>query len=346
MRYLVTGGAGFIGSHLVERLVRDGAAVTVLDDLSTGRRENLRAARDRIRFIRGSVARLDVCRRAMQGVDYVFHHAAVTSVPRATRDPLAAHHTNVTGTLNVLLAAREAGVTRVVFAGSTAAYGDAVEVPQHEGLLPSPLSAYAASKIAGEAYCQAFWRTNGLETVVLRYFNIFGPRQNLDSQYGAVIPLFIAAALHRDPPIIFGDGAQTRDFTFVTNVVDANLLACHAPADLVAGAVFNIGCGTATSIRDLWHQIASVAGVETETEPLYDAVRAGDVRHSQASIARAREQLGYVPTVDLEAGLRRTVAYCRERLHAPAPANRAPRTTVARRIPQMEPGYSQAALPS
>ena len=182
--------------------------------------------------------------------------------------------------------------------------------------------------------------------MVLRYFNIFGPRQNLDSQYGAVIPLFIAAALHRDPPIIFGDGAQTRDFTFVTNVVDANLLACHAPADLVAGAVFNIGCGTATSIRDLWHQIASVAGVETETEPLYDAVRAGDVRHSQASIERAREQLGYVPAVDLEAGLRRTVAYCRERLHAPAPANRAPRTTVARRIPQMEPGYSQAALPS
>ena len=317
MRYLVTGGAGFIGSHLVERLVRDGAAVTVLDDLSTGRRENLRAARDRIRFIRGSVARLDVCRRAMQGVDYVFHHAAVTSVPRATRDPLAAHHTNVTGTLNVLLAAREAGVTRVVFAGSTAAYGDAAEVPQHEGLLPSPLSAYAASKVAGEAYCQAFWRTHGLETVVLRYFNIFGPRQNLDSQYGAVIPLFIAAALHRDPPVIFGDGAQTRDFTFVTNVVEANLLACHAPAEQAAGTVFNIGCGAATSIRDLWHQIASVAGVETETEPLYDAVRAGDVRHSQASIARAREQLGYNPAMNLDEGLGHTIAYFRDHIRMP-----------------------------
>ncbi|HEV2672028.1 MAG TPA: SDR family oxidoreductase [Gemmatimonadales bacterium] len=343
MRYLVTGGAGFIGSHLVERLVRDGAAVTVLDDLSTGRRENLRAARDRIRFIRGTVARLDACRRAMQGVDYVFHHAAVTSVPRATRDPLAAHHTNVTGTLNVLLAAREAGVSRVVFAGSTAAYGDAAEVPQHEALLPSPLSAYAASKIAGEAYCQAFWHTHGLETVVLRYFNIFGPRQNLDSQYGAVIPLFIAAALHGDPPVIFGDGAQTRDFTFVTNVVDANLLACHAPTDRVAGAVFNIGCGSATSIRELWHQVAAVVGVATE--PLYDTGRIGDVRYSQACIARAREQLGYQPSVDLDAGLRRTVAYCHERLHAPAPAHRPPRVTVARQVSQMDSGFSQAVQP-
>src|SRR6266550_1661876 len=312
MRYLVTGGAGFIGSHLVERLVRDGAAVTVLDDLSTGRRENLRAARDRIRFIRGSVARLDVCRRAMQGVDYVFHHAAVTSVPRATRDPLAAHHTNVTGTLNVLLAAREAGVTRVVFAGSTAAYGDAAEVPQHEGLLPSPLSAYAASKVAGEAYCQAFWRTHGLETVVLRYFNIFGPRQNLDSQYGAVIPLFIAAALRQKPPVIFGDGEQTRDFTFVTNVVEANLLACHAPAEHAVGAVFNIGCGTATSVRDLWWEIANLVGVDLE--PVQEPARAGDVRHSLASITRAREQLGYNPAVSLQEGLRQTIAYYRERL--------------------------------
>src|SRR6266576_2098486 len=278
----------------------------------------------------------------MQGVDYVLHHAAVTSVPHSTRNPLAAHHANVTATLNILLAAQEAKVRRVVYAASTAAYGDATELPNHEALLPRPLSTYAASKLSGEAYCQAFWRTYGLETVALRYFNIFGPRQNLDSQYGAVVPLFVAAALRGKPPVIFGDGAQTRDFTFVANVVEANLLACHAPAERAVGAVFNIGCGAATSIRDLWHQIASVAGVETETEPLYDAVRAGDVRHSQASIARAREQLGYVPAVDLEAGLRRTVAYCRERLHAPAPANRTPRTTVARRIPQMEPGYSQA----
>jgi nucleoside-diphosphate-sugar epimerase len=315
MRYLVTGGAGFIGSHIVERLVREGAAVTVLDDLSTGRREHLRAVRERIRFIRGSVGRLEACRRAMQGVDYVIHQAAVVSVPRSTRHPLAAHQTNVTGTLNVLLAAREANVRRVVFAGSTAAYGDAEEAPQHEALLPRPLSAYAASKLAGEAYCQAFWHTHGLETVVLRYFNIFGPRQNLDSQYGAVVPLFIAAALNGDPAVIFGDGAQTRDFTFVTNVVDANLLACHAPAEQAAGAVYNIGCGTATSIRELWREIAGLVGVDHE--PLFDVGRAGDVRYSFANIARAREQLGYTPNVDLQKGLQRTIAYFRDRARVP-----------------------------
>ena len=312
MRYLVTGGAGFIGSHLVERLVREGADVTVLDDLSTGRRENLRAVRERIRFIRGNVARLDVCRRAISGVDYVLHHAALTSVPQSTRTPVVAHQTNATGTLNLLLAAQEAGVRRVVFAGSTAAYGDAAEQPTHEGLLPKPLSVYAASKLARESYCQAFWYTHRLETVVLRYFNIFGPRQNLNSQYGAVIPLFVTAALRGDPPLIYGDGQQTRDFTFVANVVEANLLACHAPD--VAGGVFNIGCGDATSINDLWRQIAALVGVHIE--PVYDAPRAGDVRHSFASIARAREQLGYRPAADLGEGLRRTVAYYKERLQA------------------------------
>jgi nucleoside-diphosphate-sugar epimerase len=314
MRYLVTGGAGFIGSHLVERLVREGAEVTVLDDLSTGRREHIRAVRDRIRFLRGDAARLETCRRAMQGVDYVLHQAAVTSVPRSTRNPVAAHQANVTGTLNILLAAQEAKVRRVVFAGSTAAYGDATELPNHEALLPRPLSAYAASKLAGEAYCQAFWRTHGLETVVLRYFNIFGPRQSLESHYGAVVPLFIAAALRGEPSVIYGDGGQTRDFTFVTNVVEANLLACHAPAEQAVGAVFNIGCGTAASIRELRERIADLVGVEVE--PLYDAARAGDVRHSLAAIDRAREQLGYSPTVNLEEGLRRTIAYYRERVRS------------------------------
>lgn len=312
MRYLITGGAGFIGSHLTERLAREGATVTVLDDLSTGRRENLRAVRERIRFIRGSVARLDVCRRAVQGVDYVLHHAAITSVPQSTRAPVSAHQINATGTLNILLAAREADVRRVVFAGSTAAYGDAAEQPTHEGLLPRPLSVYAASKLAGEGYCQAFGRTHGLETVVLRYFNIFGPRQNLNSQYGAVVPLFVAAALRGDPPMIYGDGLQTRDFTFVDNVVDANLLACHAPAAQAVGGVFNIGCGSATSINELWKRIADLVGVSTE--PLYDMPRAGDVRHSFASTARAREQLGYYAGVDLDEGLRRTIAYYKERM--------------------------------
>lgn len=315
MRYLVTGGAGFIGSHIVERLVRTGADVTVLDDLSTGRREHLRAVRDRIRFIRGNIIRLEVCRRAMQGVDYVLHQAAVTSVPRSTRNPVGAHQANVTGTLNILMAAQEARARRVVFAGSTAAYGDAAELPNHEALLPRPLSAYAASKVAGEAYCQAFWRTHGLETVVLRYFNIFGPRQNLESQYGAVVPLFIAAALRGEPPVIYGDGGQTRDFTFVTNVVEANLLACHAPAEQAAGAVFNIGCGTATSILELWQRIADLVGAEVE--PLHNAARAGDVRHSLASIDQARDLLGYSPTVNLEAGLHRTIAYYRDSMRAP-----------------------------
>jgi nucleoside-diphosphate-sugar epimerase len=315
VRYLITGGAGFIGSHLVERLVRDGAEVVVLDDLSTGRREHLRPVRDRIRFIRGNAARLEVCRRAMRGVDYVLHHAAVTSVPQSTRNPVGAHQANVTGTLNILVAAHEAKVRRVVYAGSTAAYGDAAELPNHEALLPRPLSAYAASKLAGEAYCQAFWRTHRLETVVLRYFNIYGPRQNLDSHYGAVVPLFIGAALSGAPPVIFGDGGQTRDFTFVTNVVEANLLACHAPAERAAGEVFNIGCGTATSIRELWRRIAELVGVEVE--PLHNAARAGDVRHSFASIDRAREQLGYNPAVKLDEGLQRTIEYYREHARAP-----------------------------
>lgn len=317
MRFLVTGGAGFIGSHLVERLVRDGAEVTVLDDLSSGRRENLRAVRDRFRFIRGNVARLEVCRRAVQGVDCVLHHAAIASVPHSARNPLRAHQVNVTGTLNILLAAREAGVRRVVFAGSTAAYGDAAECPTHEALLPHPRSAYAASKLAGEAYCQAFWQTYGLETVVLRYFNIFGPRQHLDSQYGAAIPLFIAAALDKKPPVIFGDGEQTRDFTFVTNVVEANLLACHAPAERAAGEVFNVGYGAATSIQELWRRVAELVGVDVD--PVYDAPRAGDVRHSVASIARARDRLGYAPTVNLEEGLRHTVAYFRDRVRSSQP---------------------------
>jgi nucleoside-diphosphate-sugar epimerase len=314
VRYLVTGGAGFIGSHLVERLVRDGADVTVLDDLSTGRRANLRGVRDHIRFMRGSVARLEICRRAMQGVDYVLHHAAITSVPQSTRNPVVAQQVNARGTLNILLAARDAHVRRVVFAGSTAAYGDAAELPTHEQLLPRPLSVYAASKLAGESYCQAFWHTHGLESVVLRYFNIFGPRQHLASQYGAVVPLFIAAALRGEPALIFGDGEQTRDFTYVANVVEANLLACHAPVH-VAGEVFNIGYGRATSIRALWQRIADLTGVTVE--PLHDAPRAGDVRHSYASIARARERLGYSPAVDLDEGLRRTVEYFQEQLQEP-----------------------------
>ena len=314
MRYLVTGGAGFIGSHLVERLVAENHQVVVLDDLSAGRREYLAPVRNRIRFIRGSVLSAEVCRRAVQGCDFVLHHAAITSVPLSTSDPVTAHAVNATGTLNILFAAHLANVRRVVFAGSTSAYGDTAELPNHEEQIPRPLSPYAASKLAGEAYMRVFYHTYGLETVTLRYFNIFGPRQNLESQYGAVVPLFIAAALRGVPPMIFGDGLQTRDFTFVANVVEANLLACQAPAEQVAGEIFNIGCGTATSINELWQRIAERVGVEVA--PQHSAARAGDVRHSLASIARAREQLGYAPAVNLGDGLERTIDYYRDGVRA------------------------------
>jgi len=314
MRYLVTGGAGFIGSHLVDRLVAEGHAVVVLDDLSAGRREYLAGVRNRIRFIRGSVLNAEACRRAVDGCDYVLHHAAITSVPLSTNDPVTAHAVNATGTLNILLAAHRANVRRVVFAGSTSAYGDSPELPNHEGLLPRPLSPYAASKLAGEEYARVFYHTYGLETVTLRYFNIFGPRQDPASQYGAVMPRFIAAALAGDAPVIFGDGAQTRDFTFVANVVDANLLACQASG--AAGGVFNIGSGKALSVTELWNHICAVA--EVDLAPTYAAPRAGDVRDSLACIDRARDVLGYEPRVDFDEGLARAVAWYR----GAAPRNR------------------------
>jgi UDP-N-acetylglucosamine/UDP-N-acetyl-alpha-D-glucosaminouronate 4-epimerase len=309
MRYLVTGGAGFIGSHLVHRLVADGHEVVVLDDLSAGKREYFAPIRSRIRFIRGSVLNPEACRRALERVDYVLHHAAITSVPLATLDPSTAHAVNTTGTLNMLLAAHRAGVRRLVFAGSTSAYGDNPELPSHEGLVPRPQSPYAASKLAAEAYCQAFYHTYGLETVVLRYFNIFGPRQDPASQYGAVIPRFIAAALAGVPPVIFGDGGQTRDFTFVENVVNANILACRAPSAEVAGQVLNIGSGSALSVAELWRLICESTGITLQ--PTRAAPRPGDVRDSVASIERARAALGYQPTVQFTEGLARTLAWYR-----------------------------------
>ncbi len=325
MRYLVTGGAGFIGSHLVDRLVADGHEVVVLDDLSAGRREYLAAVRHRIRFIRGTVLSPEACRRAVEGCHYVLHHAAITSVPLSTSDPVTAHAVNTTGTLNILHAAHRANVRRVVFAGSTSAYGDSTDLPNHEEQIPRPLSPYAASKLAGEAYARVFYHTYGLETVTLRYFNIFGPRQDPGSQYGAVIPRFIAAALAGDAPVIFGDGEQTRDFTFVENVVHANLLACHAPSGRVAGGVFNIGSGKALSVRELWTRICAAAGIELR--PTHAAPRAGDVRDSLACIDRAREVLGYAPLVDFDEGLARAVAWyrgiaprSRTRLREAAPA--------------------------
>ena len=314
MRYLITGGAGFIGSHLVEHLVAAGDDVTVLDDLSSGRRANLAAVRGQIRFIRGSVTDLNTCRRAVERVDCVLHHAAVTSVQRSVDEPVVTHQVNATGTLNVLLAARDKGVRRVVYAGSTSAYGNPATLPNSEEHVTRPLSPYAASKLAGEDYCVACQATYGLETVVLRYFNIFGPRQDPNSQYAAVVPRFITTALAGEPPTIFGDGKQTRDFVFIANVVHANLLAARAPAADVSGQVFNIGSGKGVSVNQLWEHIRRLAGVPLT--PQYTQGRAGEVRDSVAELARARRLLGYAPIVDFEEGLRQTIAFYRARRDA------------------------------
>ncbi len=324
MRYLVTGGAGFIGSHLVERLVATGQDVVILDDLSSGRRDNFAAVRRRVSFIRGSVTDLNTCRRAVNGADYVLHQAAVTSVQRSVDEPLAAHEVNATGTLNILLAAREARVRRVVYAGSTSAYGNPATLPNREDQVTRPLGPYAASKLAGEQYCVAFHATYGLETVVLRYFNIFGPRQDPNSQYSAVVPRFIAAALQGEPPTIYGDGSQTRDFVHVANVVHANLLAARAPAERVVGQVINVGCAQSVSVNDLWEQIREHAGVPVL--PRYAEGRPGEVHDSLASIDKARALVEYQPVVDFREGLRQTVAYYRD--HRKAERRRRPRAVA------------------
>jgi UDP-glucose 4-epimerase len=310
---LVTGGCGFIGSHLVAALLARGHRVRVLDNLTTGRRENLADLAADVELLVGDVADPDVARRAVQGCEIVFHLAALASVARSVAAPLPTHVANATGTLSLLLAARAAGVRRVIYAGSSSAYGDSAVLPKHEDLPPQPLSPYAAAKLAGEHYCAAFARSYGLETLTLRYFNVFGPRQDPASEYAAVVPRFITAMLHGQAPVIYGDGRQTRDFTYVDNVVEANLLAMEAPrAD---GAVFNVACGARYSLLDLVDRLNAILG--TALAPRHAPARPGDVRHSQASIARAQEQLGYRVQVSFEEGLARTVAWYRERL-APA----------------------------
>jgi nucleoside-diphosphate-sugar epimerase len=305
MRYLVTGGAGFIGSHLVGHLVGAGHDVVVLDDLSSGKRDNVAPWLKRITFIEASITDPAACARAVTGADYVLHQAAVPSVPRSVADPVGCHAANATGTLNVLVAARDAKVKRVVYAASSSAYGDTPVLPKREEMLPRPRSPYAAAKLAGEDYCKAFHASYGLETVSLRYFNVFGPRQDPASEYAAVVPRFITAALDGEPPVIFGDGEQTRDFTYVENVVLANLAACTAPPAIVGGCV-NIGCGERVSINALWRRIAMLTG--TRVKPRHEPARAGDVRDSLASVEQARDWLGWTPTIGLEEGLERTLA--------------------------------------
>jgi UDP-glucose 4-epimerase len=306
---LVTGGAGFIGSHLAEALVREGHRVRVLDNLSTGDLANLAAVRDDVEFVRGDLADLEAVRQATRGAEVVFHQAALPSVPRSVADPLGTHAACATGTLHALVAAREAGVRRLVYAASSSAYGNSDRPFKGEADLPRPLSPYAVAKLVGEHYCQAFGEVYGFEAVCLRYFNVFGPRQQPGGPYSAVIPLFMDAMLHGRRPLIYGDGTQSRDFTYIDNVVRANLLAATAPR--AAGKVFNAACGRSVTLLDLVAGINALLG--TAIEPEFAPPRAGDVKHSLADITAARADLGYEPLVGVEEGLRRCLAYYRGR---------------------------------
>jgi UDP-glucose 4-epimerase len=317
---LVTGGAGFIGSHLVEALLSRGHAVRVVDNLSTGRMANLDGVRGAIGFLRGDLADTEVAREAARGVELVFHQAALPSVNRSVEDPVATHHACATATLNVLVAAREAGVRRVVYAASSSAYGNSGKLPQRETDAPQPLSPYAAAKLAGEEYCAAFGHVYGLETVRLRYFNVFGPRQPPGSPYSGVIPLFIDALLHDRSPVIYGDGLQSRDFTFVGDVVQANLLAAEAPR--VAGRVYNVACGRSTSLLEILDTLGRIVG--SRVKPVHAGPRPGDIRHSRADIARAQAELGYCPCTDLGRDLGRCVEHFKEQSPAPRGAGRPP----------------------
>jgi UDP-glucose 4-epimerase len=306
--YLVTGGAGFIGSHIAEALVKRGDRVRALDNLMTGKRENLAHLKDRVEFIEGDIRDYDVARRAAEGVDVIFHEAAIPSVPRSVAEPQLNHEVNVNGTFNVLMAARDAGVRRVVYAASSSAYGETGLGAKREDALPSPLSPYAAAKLFGEYYCQVFTRVYGLETVALRYFNVFGPRQDPSSPYSGVISKFVTALLQGETPVIYGDGEQSRDFTYVANVVDANLLAAEVPG--VAGEAINLGLNQRITLNQLLAELQKIIG--TNITPRYEQPRAGDIRHSLADITRAETLLGFRPRVGLAEGLEHTVAWYRE----------------------------------
>jgi len=304
MKLVITGGAGFIGSNLAEELSKGkDNEVIIVDDLSTGKMENLRKFNQTINFVRGSITDLNLLKRTFKDTDYVFHQAAIPSVPRSIKDPIASNNANVNGTLNVLVAANDCGVKKVVYASSSSVYGDTPELPKRERMTPNPLSPYAVTKLLGEYYCKVFTEVYGLKTVSLRYFNVYGPRQDPYSDYAAVIPRFINRVLENKPPVIYGDGEQTRDFTFVKDVVKANVLAAESDAN----GVYNIAYGNRVRINELANMIMKLMG--KNLKPIHDAPREGDVKHSLGGIAWAKKNLGYEPRYSLEEGLRETIKW-------------------------------------
>jgi nucleoside-diphosphate-sugar epimerase len=304
--FLVTGGAGFIGSHLAEELVRRGHRVRVVDSLITGKRANIEHI-SAVEFVEGDLADPEVARRAVDGCEFVLHQAAIPSVPRSVKDPITTNRANVDATVNVLVASRDAGVKRLVFAGSSSVYGDAATLPKHEEMTPNPLSPYALQKLVGEQYLQMFTRLYGLETVTIRYFNVFGPRQDPSSPYSGVISVFASSLLQNRSPSIYGDGGQTRDFTYVANVVDGVLRACEAPK--AGGEVINVATGGRISLNDLFEEMKRIVGASVA--PTYAPPRQGDVRDSQADIRKAKALLGYEPVVPFDEGLKRTIEWYR-----------------------------------
>lgn len=308
--YLVTGGAGFIGSNIVEELVKQNARVRVLDNLATGKRENLEPFKSKVEFLEVDICNLSDLKVAMKGVQFVFHQAAIPSVPKSILDPIASHNVDLTGTLHVLWAAKQAGVKRVIYAGSSSAYGDSPILPKREDLPAKPISPYGLMKYAGEEYCRLFSSLYELETVSLRYFNVFGPRQDPSSQYSGVLSRFITGMLRGESPIILGDGEQSRDFTYVANVVRGNLLACQAEG--VAGKMYNIACGRSVTLNQVVSSLNKLMGTDIPSN--YDSPRVGDIQHSLADISRAANDLKYIPLVDFDAGLELTVEWYRKNL--------------------------------
>ncbi|MBM3254032.1 MAG: SDR family oxidoreductase [Candidatus Omnitrophica bacterium] len=303
--YCVTGGAGFIGSHIVDELVLRGEFVRVLDNFETGKKENLSSVLDKIELVEEDIRNFEVCKKITIGIDYVLHQAALRSVPKSMFDPISYNEVNVKGTLNILMAAQENKVKRVVFASSSSVYGDTAKLPEKETDPPNPISIYALTKLMGEYYCKMFTSSFGLETVVLRYFNVFGPRQSLESQYAVVIPKFVTCMLKNESPPIHGDGMQSRDFTYVKNVVDVNLIA--ATSKNSAGEIFNIACGKSNTILELVNQLNKM--LKKDMEPVFTPPRHGDVIHTLADISKAKNILGFNPIIDFEEGLGRTIDY-------------------------------------